>query len=45
MMMGSCTAFGVFFGILGMLTTLIAIGAINYLVVAKLTKPNPNGPH
>jgi hypothetical protein len=45
MMMGSCTAFGMFFGILGMLTPLIAIGAIIYLVVAKRTKPNPSGAH
>jgi len=35
MMMGSCTAIGMLFGILGMLTPLIAIGAIIYLVVAK----------
>ena len=35
MMMGSCTAAGMFFGVLGMLTPLIAIGAIIYLIVAK----------
>ena len=34
MMMGSCTAVGMFFGLLGMLTPLIAIGAIIYLIVA-----------
>ena len=35
MMMGSCTAVGMFFGIFGMLTPLIAIGAIIYLILAK----------
>lgn len=35
MMMGSCTGVGMFFGLLGMLTPLIAIGAIIYLIVAK----------
>ena len=34
-MMGTCTAIGMVFGILGMLTPLIAIGAIVYLIVAK----------
>ena len=35
MMMGCCTGLGMFFGTLGMLTPLIAIGAILYLVLAK----------
>lgn len=35
MMMGACTGLGMFFGMLGMLTPLIAIGAILYLVLAK----------
>ncbi|WP_164749940.1 hypothetical protein [Nitratireductor alexandrii] len=35
MMMGACTGLGMFFGMLGMLTPLIAIGAILYLVFAK----------
>ena len=35
MMMGDCTGFGMVFGLLGMLTPLIAIGAILYLVFAK----------
>ena len=35
MMMGSCTGVGMFFGILGMLTPLIAIGAVIYLIFAK----------
>ncbi len=35
MMMGSCTAVGMFFGMLGMLTPLIAVGAIIYLIVAN----------
>jgi hypothetical protein len=34
-MMGSCTGVGMFFGMLGMLIPLIAIGAIIYLTVAK----------
>ena len=34
-MMGACTGLGMFFGMLGMLTPLIAIGAILYLVLAK----------
>tara|TARA_R110002033_G_scaffold105017_2_gene152412 strand:+ start:1247 stop:1384 length:138 start_codon:yes stop_codon:yes gene_type:complete len=40
MMMGSCTAVGMFFGILAMLTPLIAIGAIIYLIVAKRKNSN-----
>ncbi|UWR32936.1 hypothetical protein K3759_13415 [Sulfitobacter sp. W027] len=40
MMMGSCTAVGMFFGILGMLTPLMAIGAIIYLVAAKRKNSN-----
>ncbi|ARE85662.1 MULTISPECIES: hypothetical protein [Alphaproteobacteria] len=35
MMMGCCTATGMFFGLLGMLTPLIAIGAVIYLLAAK----------
>lgn len=35
MMMGACTGLGMFFGMLGMLTPLIAIGAILYLALAK----------
>jgi len=35
MMMGSCTGVGMFFGILGMSTPLIAVGAIIYLIAAK----------
>ena len=35
MMMGCYTGLGMFFGTLGMLTPLIAIGAILYLVLAK----------
>ncbi|MFT6445817.1 MAG: hypothetical protein ACJA1J_002073 [Sulfitobacter pontiacus] len=35
MMMESCTSLGMFFGLLGMATPLIAIGVIIYLVVAK----------
>ena len=35
MMMGACTGLGMFFGMLGMLTPLIAIAAILYLVLAK----------
>jgi hypothetical protein len=38
MMMGSCTGVGIFFGMLGMLTPLIAIGAIIYLIVVKRKK-------
>ncbi len=34
-MMGSCTGVGMFFGMLGMLTPLIAVGAIIYVIVAK----------
>jgi len=34
-MMGSCTGVGMLFGMLGMLTPLIAIGAIIYLIGAK----------
>jgi hypothetical protein len=34
-MMGACTGIGMVFGLLGMATPLIAIGAIVYLVVAK----------
>ena len=35
MMMESCTGLGMFFGLLGMATPLIALGAILYLIVAK----------
>lgn len=35
MMMESCTLLGMFFGILGMATPLIALGAILYLIFAK----------
>ena len=35
MMMGCCTATGMVFGLLGMLTPLIAIGAVIYLLAAK----------
>ncbi len=35
MTMGSCTGIGKVFGLLGMATPLIAIGAILYLIVAK----------
>ena len=35
MMMGACTGLGMVFGLLGMLTPLIAIGAILYLVLTK----------
>lgn len=35
MMMGCCTGLGMFFGLLGMMTPVIAIGAILYLVFAK----------
>jgi hypothetical protein len=34
-MMGSCTGVGMFFGMLGMLIPLIAIGVVIYLIVAK----------
>jgi hypothetical protein len=34
-MMGSCTGFGMFFGMFGMLIPLIAIGVVIYLIVAK----------
>ena len=34
-MMGSCTGVGMVFGLLGMLTPLVAIGAIFYLIVAE----------
>ncbi|GGA10941.1 hypothetical protein [Neptunicoccus cionae] len=40
MMMESCTAVGMFFGMLGMATPLIAIGAIIYLIVAKRKNSN-----
>ncbi|CUJ42537.1 MULTISPECIES: hypothetical protein [Rhodobacterales] len=39
MMMGCCTATGMFFGLLGMLTPLIAIGAVIYLFAAKSNNP------
>lgn len=39
MMMGACTGLGMFFGMLGMLTPLIAIAAILYLVFAKRQTP------
>lgn len=35
MIMGACTGLGMFVGLIGMLTPLIAIGAILYLVLAK----------
>ena len=35
MMMGCCTGLGMFFSLLGMVTPVIAIGAILYLVLAK----------
>ena len=35
MMMGCCTPTGMFFGLLGMLTPLIALGAVIYLLAAK----------
>ena len=35
MMMGCCTGLGMFFGLLGMVTPVIAIGAILHLVLAK----------
>ena len=39
MMMGCCTATGMVFGRLGMLTPLIAIGAVVYLFAAKSNSP------
>lgn len=39
MMMGCCTATGMFFGLLGMLTPLIAIGAVIYLFAARPKDP------
>ncbi len=35
MLMGACTGIGMFFGLLGMTTPLIAISAVIYLVVAR----------
>ena len=35
MMMESCTGLGMFFGLLGMATPLIALGAILYLIFAR----------
>lgn len=40
MMMGSWKAAGVIFGVPGMLTPLIAIGAIIYLIAAKRKNPD-----
>lgn len=39
MMIGACTGLGMFFGMLGMLTPLIAMVAILYLVFAKRQTP------
>ena len=39
MMMGCCAATGMVFGLLGMLTPLIAIGAVGYLFVARPKDP------
>ena len=39
MMMGTCTGLGMVFGMIGMLTPLIAIGAILYLVFAGRQTP------
>lgn len=45
MMMKSCTAVGMFFGVLGMATPLIALGAIIYLIVAKRNNSDLDGAH
>ena len=45
MMMGACTGLGMFFGLLGMATPLIAIGAILYLVLAKRQVPGLREAH
>jgi hypothetical protein len=45
MMMESCTSLGMFFGMLGMATPLIAIGAIIYLIVAKQNNSDLDGAH
>lgn len=42
MMMGCCTATGMVFGLLGMLTPLIAIGAVVYLLSAKSRNHEPD---
>jgi len=39
MMMGCCTATGMAFGFLGMLTPLIATGAVLYLLAARPHDP------
>ena len=39
MMMGCCTATGMVFGLLGMLTPLMAIGAVIYLLAARPKDP------
>ncbi len=44
-MMEFCTAVGMFFGILGMATPLIAAGAIIYLIVAKRKNPDLQEAH
>ncbi|MGK7655087.1 hypothetical protein ACSQ76_22650 [Roseovarius sp. B08] len=45
MMMGCCTGRGMFFGLLGMVTPVIAIGAILYLVFAKRQTPKMRESH
>ena len=45
MMMGACTGLGMVFGMLGMLTPLIAIGAILYLVLANRQTPEMQEAH
>ena len=41
MMTGCCTATGMAFGFLGMLTPLIALGAVIYLLAAKSRNHEP----
>jgi hypothetical protein len=45
MMMESCSGLGMFFGMLGMATPLIALGAIIYLIVAKLNNSDLDEAH
>lgn len=45
MMIGTCMGLGMVFGMLGMLTPLIAIGAILYLVFAKRQTPEMREAH
>ena len=45
MMIGTCMGLGMVFGMLGMLTPLIAIGAIIYLIVAKRKNSNLDEAH